>query len=289
VTKPSVARVARPGGEMGMEELTLFVVSDSLGETAEGVARATISQFDVPVRMRRFPHVDTPEAVDGAVQAIRAAARALVFYTVVVPGLRERLAGALTDLGVPSVDVMGPALEALEGVLGRPATHSPGLVHRLDEGYFRRVEAVEFAVKYDDGKDPRGLVLADVVLLGVSRTSKTPLSMYLANRRLKVANVPLVPEVELPREVYEVARERLVGLTIDPEALRLIRRARLRAIGLPEEAPYAELGRIEEELVYAHGVFRRLGCRVVDVTHRAVEETAARVMEELPGGLELPQ
>jgi regulator of PEP synthase PpsR (kinase-PPPase family) len=270
-----------------VEELTLFVVSDSLGETAEGVARAAASQFDVPVRMRRFPHVDGPEAVERLMRAVAEAGPALVVYTVVVPDLRERLRLEMARLGVASVDVMGPALDAMEALLGRPATHSPGLVHRLDEGYFRRVEAVEFAVKYDDGKDPRGLLLADVVLLGVSRTSKTPLSMYLAHRRLKVANVPLMPEVELPQELFQVPRERLVGLTIDPHSLRLIRQARLRAIGLPEGASYAELGRIEEELAYADGVFRRLGCRVVDVTHRAVEETAARVLQELPGGLEL--
>jgi regulator of PEP synthase PpsR (kinase-PPPase family) len=265
-----------------MDTLTVFVVSDSLGETAEGVARATLSQFDVPVRLRRFPHLDGPEAVERLVLALRESERPLVVYTVVVPSLRERLRAEMAALQVPSVDVMGPALEALESVLGRAATHSPGLVHRLDEGYFRRVEAVEFAVKYDDGKDPRGLALADIVLLGVSRTSKTPLSMYLAHRRYKVANVPLVPEVEMPSEVADVARERLVGLTIDPQSLRLIRQARLRTIGLPEEAPYGDLGRIEAELVYAHGVFRRLACRVVDVTHRAVEETAERVLQGLP-------
>jgi [pyruvate, water dikinase]-phosphate phosphotransferase / [pyruvate, water dikinase] kinase len=270
-----------------METVSVFVVSDALGETAEGVARAALSQFDVPVRLRRFPHLDGPDAMERLTKALReAGGRALVVYTVVVPSLRDRLHAEMAALQVPSVDVMGPAVEAMEAMLGRPATHSPGLVHRLDEGYFRRVEAVEFAVKYDDGKDPRGLGLADIVLLGVSRTSKTPLSMYLAHRRFKVANVPLVPEVDLPPEVAEVPRERLVGLTIDPHSLRLIRHARLRAIGLPEEAPYGDLSRIEEELVYAHGVFRRLGCRVVDVTHRAVEETAERVLQDLPEGLQ---
>jgi regulator of PEP synthase PpsR (kinase-PPPase family) len=269
-----------------MEALTVFVVSDSLGETAEGVARASLSQFDVPVRLRRFPHLDGPDAMERLTAALREAERPLVVYTVVVPSVRDRLHAELAALQVPSVDVMGPAVEAMEAMLGRPATHSPGLVHRLDEGYFRRVEAVEFAVKYDDGKDPRGLSLADIVVLGVSRTSKTPLSMYLAHRRYKVANVPLVPEVDLPPELSQVPRERLVGLTIDPQSLRLIRHARLRAIGLPEEAPYGDLARIEEELVYAHGVFRRFGCRVVDVTHRAVEETAERVLSDLPEGVE---
>lgn len=273
-----------------VDNLTVFIVSDSLGETAEGVARAALSQFDVHARLRRFPHVDGDEALNALLTSIRETPpHALVVYTVVITHLRDRLRTELDALRVPYLDVMGRALDAIEAMLGRAPTHSPGLTHRLDEGYFRRVEAVEFAVKYDDGKDPRGLRLADVVLLGVSRTSKTPLSMYLANRRLKVANVPLVPEVDLPPELSQVPAERLIGLTIDPQSLQLIRQVRLQAIGLPEGSPYADLGRIEEELVYAHGVFRRLGCRVIDVTHRAVEETAARVLEVLPGGLESQQ
>jgi regulator of PEP synthase PpsR (kinase-PPPase family) len=266
-----------------LEPLNVLVVSDALGETAEGVARAALAQFEAQARLRRFPHVDSPPAVEQVVAIAEGLPRCLVVYTVVLPELRERLRREMQARGIPAVDVMGPALDAVEGLLGRPAAYHPGTVHRLDEGYFRRVEAVEFAVRYDDGKDPRGLPLADVVVLGVSRTSKTPLCMYLANRRVKAANVPLVPEIALPAEVARVDRERLVGLTIDPVELQSIRRMRLRTIGLPEGAPYATLERIEEELAYANQVFRQLGCRVVDVTHRAVEETAERILHFLPG------
>ena len=261
----------------------VFVVSDALGETAEGVARAALAQFEgVPCRVRRLSHVDHEAALLGSLRVIEAAPQPVVVYTMVLDGLRAQMARELSRRGIPAVDVLGPVLGAIEEVAGRRAVHTPGSIHRLDEGYFKRVEAVEFAVRYDDGKDPRGLALADVVLLGVSRTSKTPLSMYLAHHRVKVANVPLVPEAPIPDELLRISRDRLVGLTIDPESLRDIRRTRLETIGLPEGAPYASLERIERELDYAWDVFRRLGCRVVDVSRRAVEETAERVMRLVP-------
>lgn len=258
-------------------EPVVFIVSDALGETAEIVARAALSQFEDRARIRRFPHVEDGPALQECLAVVEETPRAIVVYTVVVPALRERLSKELGERGIFAVDLMGPLLGYLETLFGRTPTRRPGLLHRLDDDYFRRVEAVEFAVRYDDGKDPRGLLRADVVLTGVSRTSKTPLSMYLAHRRLKVANVPLLPEVPEPEELFEVDSAKVVGLTIDPDALQLIRQVRLRTIGLPEEGPYADRQRIERELDHAHAVFRRLGCRVIDVTHRAVEETAERV------------
>ncbi|MCY0881655.1 MAG: kinase/pyrophosphorylase, partial [Firmicutes bacterium] len=155
----------------------------------------------------------------------------------------------------------------------------PGLSHRLDRSYFERVDAIEFAVKYDDGKDTRGIIEADLVILGVSRTSKTPLSLYLANHRLKVANIPLVPEVPAPKELFAAGRKKSVGLTIDPELLMSIRRQRLKSLGLGIGAQYASLDRIMTELEYAWEVYRRLGCPVIDVSNHAVEETATRVLE----------
>jgi regulator of PEP synthase PpsR (kinase-PPPase family) len=174
---------------------------------------------------------------------------------------------------------MGPMMDALATVVPTQPKLQPGLVHKLDEEYFRRVEAVEFAVKYDDGRDPRGLLKADVVLIGVSRTSKTPVSLYLANRGIKVANVPLVPELGEPEELSLLPRGRVVGLSIQDEHLQGIRTERLRTLGLAMGADYAEPGRINRELQHAQNVFRKLGCPVVDVTGRAVEETASKVLE----------
>ncbi|GMA52165.1 putative pyruvate, phosphate dikinase regulatory protein [Alicyclobacillus contaminans] len=257
----------------------VYIVSDSVGETAEFVVRAAASQFDGGnVDLRRVSHVNDVSVLDEVVASAREES-AIIAYTVVVPELREHLATAAAAADVPLVDIMGPMLAAFEQVLGERPHHKAGLVHQLDDEYFRRVEAIEFAVKYDDGRDPRGLERADIVLVGVSRTSKTPLSMYLAHRRLRVANVPLVPEVAPPDELFQLERRKIVGLTIRPDKLNLIRQERLKSLGLTPDASYASPERIAQELEYANGILAQLGCRVIDVSDKAVEETAAIILE----------
>lgn len=161
------------------------------------------------------------------------------------------------------------------------ATSSKTVHPALDEEYFRRVEAVEFAVTYDDGRDTKGILQADIVLIGVSRTSKTPLSMYLAHKKYKVANVPLIPEMKPPEELFTVKPHKLFGLTIDPQYLHVIRRERLKYLGLGEEANYASEARICKELDYAAQIMSSLGCVIIDVSNKAVEETAAIIMDML--------
>lgn len=257
----------------------VYVVSDSIGETGELVAKAAVAQFDSgAIDIRRVPMCDNEEAIRGAV-AQAAAERGAIIYTIVIPAMRDLLRAEAGRLGVPAVDVMGPVLETIGRVTDREPRYQAGLVHRLDEDYFRRVEAVEFAVKYDDGKDPRGVFRADVVLIGVSRTSKTPVSLYLAHRRLRVANIPLIPEVPLPEELFEVPAGKIVGLTVSPLQLAQIREERVKLIGLKGDANYASLQRILVELDFADQTFKRLGCPVVDATNKAVEETALRVLE----------
>lgn len=151
-------------------------------------------------------------------------------------------------------------------------------MRKLDDNYFRRVEAIEFAVKYDDGQDIRGARHADIVLIGVSRTSKTPLSMYLAHKKYKVANVPLVPEIEPPDELFDIPKNKLVGLVITPDKLNEIRAERLKSLGLTTQANYANLDRILEELDYADKVMKRLGCPIINVSNKAVEETADLIL-----------
>ncbi|MDI6823895.1 MAG: pyruvate, water dikinase regulatory protein [Bacillota bacterium] len=257
----------------------VFVVSDSLGETAELVARAAAIQFDSHrMEFVRVPYVEDARVLAGVFEHARTRPSLLV-YTLVRPDLRQLVEQESRRLGIPAVDVLGPLLEAMEKVAGFPPRLQPRLIRQLDEAYFRRIEAVEFAVKYDDGRDLRGLGRADLVLLGVSRTSKTPVSLYLAQRGYKVANVPLVPEIPLPEELLALPRGKVVGLTIAPECLCAIRSERVRTMGLNGPARYADPDRVRDELAYAREVFRRLGCPVVDVTHRAVEETANRVLE----------
>ena len=151
----------------------------------------------------------------------------------------------------------------------------------MDEDYFRKIEAIEFAVKYDDGRDPRGILKADIVLVGVSRTSKTPLSQYLAHRRFKVANVPLVPEVDPPEELFEIDPKKCFGLVISPSVLNSIRKERLITLGLKDDANYARIERIKHELEHFESIVSKIGCTVIDVSNRAVEETANLILTEV--------
>jgi regulator of PEP synthase PpsR (kinase-PPPase family) len=250
-----------------------------MGETAHLVAKAVLSQFpEGNVGLRRFSHIETPDA---ALEVMRASRDqpTIIIFTVIIPEVRKVIQAKAERHGIPLVDIMGPALEGLEKISGETALLEPGLIHKLDEQYFLRVEAVEFAVNHDDGKNPTGYRAADVVLLGVSRSSKTPVSMYLANRAIKVANLPLVPEVPTPPELHRVPVKKIVGLTISPAKLAGIRKLRVRAMGFPGQSDYSDLSRIQDELTYAQGLYSELGCEVLDVTDRAVEETAAVVME----------
>lgn len=170
--------------------------------------------------------------------------------------------------------ILSALIDKMETAYGLTAKYEPGRVRQLDEDYFKKVEAIEFAVKYDDGRDPRGILKADIVLIGVSRTSKTPLSQYLAHKRLKVANVPIVPEVDPPEELFNVDPKKCIGLKISPDKLNHIRKERLKSLGLNDKAIYANINRIKEELEYFEKIVDRIGCQVVDVSNKAVEETA---------------
>lgn len=262
----------------------VYIVSDSLGETAEFVVKAANSQFqESQLEIRRIPYVTDEKTIKETVQAAKEE-QALIVFTLVIPQLQALLIEEAKKAEVIYIDLMGPMINALAMLLQYPPRKEPGLIHKLDAEYFRKVEAVEFAVKYDDGRDPRGILHADVVLIGVSRTSKTPLSMYLAHKRIKVANVPLVPEVDPPDELFMIPPEKCVGLIIRPEQLTSIRRERLRALGLADGANYANMERILEEIEYAEQVIRRVGCPRIDVSNKAVEETANFILERLNKG-----
>jgi len=203
----------------------------------------------------------------------------MLCYTIISPVLRRKLKELTKLVNVTVVDIIGPMLQGVSKITETEPTMKPGMIHRLDEEYFKRVEAIEFAVKYDDGKNPLGFLKADIVIVGVSRTSKTPLSMYLAHKRIKAANLPLVPEVNLPSELFEIPPYKIVGLIIDPFKLNFIRSERLRAMGLDANASYANIERINEELEYARGVMRRIHCPIIDVSSKAIEETANLILD----------
>lgn len=267
-----------------MHDPTIFIISDSVGETAEVVIKAAASQFEgQSIEIRKFPYVEDEDTITEVVLAAKELG-AVIAFTLVIPSLRSHLRAVAKEHGVVVIDIMTPIIDAMEAILQKKSKNQPGLVRQLDEEYFKKVEAIEFAVKYDDGRDPRGLLRADVVLVGVSRTSKTPLSMYLANKRYKVANVPLVPEVEPPEELYMIPVKKCIGLTISPDQLNMIRRERLKALGLTSQANYASLERIMQELEYAEKVMKRIGCPVINVSNKAVEETANLILEIIRKG-----
>ncbi len=254
-------------------------MSDSIGETGEVVVKAAASQFaSGPVNFRRVPFLVSVKQVEEAL--IEAAeVKGIVVYTLVRPDLKVFLEEKAKQLRLIAVDVMGPVMDALKQATELQPKNEPGVIRKIDEAYFSKVEAIEFAVKYDDGKEPRGLLKADIVIIGISRASKTPLCMYLAHKGIKAANLPLVPEVTPPAELFQVPPQRVVGLTIKPALLFEIRKERLKSMGLATTADYASFERILQELEYADSIMRKVGCPVLDVTNKATEETATKVLE----------
>ena len=265
----------------------IYACSDSLGETAERVARAAASQYDKQeFNIIRVPYIRSDQQIEELVRKAEADG-AMICYTIISPALRRKLKDLTASANVTVVDIIGPMLAGVGTLTDTEPTLKAGMIHQLDEEYFKRVEAIEFAVKYDDGKNPMGFLKADIVIVGVSRTSKTPLSMYLAHKRVKAANLPLVPEVNLPPELFQISARKIVGLIIDPFKLNFIRSERLRSMGLDANASYANIERINEELEYARGVMRRLHCPIIDVSSKAIEETANLVMEIVKRNKEL--
>lgn len=270
-----------------MSKPIIYACSDSLGETAERVARAAASQYDKEeFDIVRVPYIRSEQQIAELVQKAKDN-QAMICYTIISPTLRRKLQELTADSHLPVVDIIGPMLNGVANLTDTEPSLKAGMIHQLDEEYFKRVEAIEFAVKYDDGKNPMGFLKADIVIVGVSRTSKTPLSMYLAHKRIKAANLPLVPEVSLPPELFQVPARKIVGLVIDPFKLNFIRSERLRSMGLDTNANYANITRINEELEYARGVMRRLHCPIIDVSSKAIEETANLVMEIVKRNKEL--
>lgn len=265
-----------------MQGKLIDIVSDSTGETAEKVVRAAMLQFPHSgAHIRMHTRVRTKEA---ARPVLERAARdnALVVFTVVSPELREYIHAQSYELKIEALDLIGSLIGRLATFLDREPINMPSGLLPLSEEYFRRIEAVEFTVKSDDGKEPRNFRKADLLLVGVSRTSKTPLSTLLAQRGLKVANLPIVLGIEPPPELAEAPQERIVGLTIELNQLVEIRKARLKQLGMPIDASYGLADQVKAELDYARRIFdKHPSWPVIDVTGRAIEETAVIILEAL--------
>jgi [pyruvate, water dikinase]-phosphate phosphotransferase / [pyruvate, water dikinase] kinase len=258
------------------EVVELHVVSDSTGETAAKLARAVEDQFpDLTFDVIRHPRITSDDDVRLAAERARGR-RAVVLYTLVDHDFRESFRALCKRYRIHYCDLLGHPIDAVARVSGLPARMEPG-ARPLDSAYFKRIAAIEFAVRFDDGVAAHGLDDADIVLVGVSRSSKTPLSIYLGYLGYKTANVPIVRGIEPPKELWELDPTKIVGLTVDAEALLGIRKERVRQMGASKRA-YAELLEIYEELDHAEQIHRRLGCPVLEVSNLAIEETAHRII-----------
>jgi regulator of PEP synthase PpsR (kinase-PPPase family) len=263
---------------MNENALNIYVISDGTGETADQMIKAALLQYvRQGLKIVRFKNIRTEMQVRSIFEEAHSI-KAMVVYTVVSDNLRKFIDSTSQQTGVPTVDLLGPLLEKLSRYLTRNPETQPGLFHEVNENYFKRIEAIEFTVKHDDGKYADSLDKADIVLVGLSRTSKTPLSVYLSYKGWKVANVPLVKDIPPPSELFVTDQRKIVGLLIDPETLVKIRRERLVRLGEHPSGDYANLNHVIAEIEYCKDIFRKnRRWPVFDITGKALEETASEV------------
>jgi regulator of PEP synthase PpsR (kinase-PPPase family) len=262
-----------------MKNVHLHLVSDSSGETVSAVARACLVQFEgVSVTQHQWWLIRTPGQANRVISGIKAHP-GVVIYTVVDDGVRELLETAFRELEIPHIPVLDPVLTVLSSLLDARADGKPGLQHTMDAEYFRRIDAMNFTIEHDDGQSMTRLLDADVIVFGVSRTSKTPTCMYLANRGLKAMNIPVVPGIPLPEAALKVDGPLKVGLTREPRSLADIRRNRLRMMNDDGNSQYADEEQVRDEVLEARRLYSRLGFPVIDVSRKSIEEAAATIMQ----------
>jgi [pyruvate, water dikinase]-phosphate phosphotransferase / [pyruvate, water dikinase] kinase len=257
--------------------LHLHLLSDSTGETLDAIAKAGIAQFDGVETIKHFWPMVRSEGHLSRVLAEITRRPGLIIYTLVNSEVRRTLEQRCRVAGIPHVAALDPVFEALERLLGQEQKARPGRQHAMDAAYFARVDAIQYTIAHDDGVAPEDWEEADIVLAGVSRSSKTPTSIYLANRGYKVANIPLVVESPPPPQLFELRHPLVVGLTTSPDRLIQIRRNRLLSLNQMAETPYVDQEAVSRELAFARRIFADRGWPVIDVTRRSIEETAAAI------------
>ncbi|MBM3607039.1 MAG: kinase/pyrophosphorylase [Alphaproteobacteria bacterium] len=259
----------------------LHLVSDATGETLIAVSRAVAAQFQAAASIEHvYPLIRSPAQLDRAIAEI-SAAPGIVLFTLVDPALSERLTVACAENGSPCLSVLQPVMALFQSYLGAANTPRPGAQHVLNAEYFQRIDALNFTMMHDDGQLPENIEQADVLLLGVSRTSKTPTSIYLANRGIKTANLPLVPGVSLPARLEDIKKPLVVGLVASPERIVQIRQNRLLTLNADQTTPYVDRLAVAEEISHSRKLFLKHNWPVIDVTRKSIEETAAAIMDLL--------
>lgn len=258
----------------------LHLVSDSTAETVSSVSRAALVQFDgIEVEEHMWPLIRTRAQIDKVINNIRETG-GFVLYTMSDEHMRRHLKNSCEELGVPCISAISKIISSLEDFMDIETTvQKPGRQYELDEDYFNRVEAINFALIHDDGQSVWNLEEADIVLIGASRTSKSPTSMYLAYRGLRAANVPYVSNIPLPEIVFKLKNPLIVGLTISPDVLMQIRKNRLLSLNENSATSYTDIERIKKELIEVRRLFAKYKWPVIDVTRRSVEETTASIIQ----------
>ena len=285
---------ARPAGASRLATyFHVHLVSDSTGETLNAMAKAVVARFEGVIPIEHiYALIRSPKQLERVLEEIESQP-GIVLHTLVDPELRAMLEQGCRKLGMPQVGALDPLVTVLSGYLGAALSSRVGAQHALDHDYFERMSALDFAIHHDDGQGLGELERADVVLVGVSRTSKTPTCVYLAHRGVRAANVPLVPTQDPPPSLSELKNPLVVGLVVSPDRLVSIRRNRLEHLGVQADTDYVDVDRVREETVRARRLFERLGWPVIDVSRRSVEETAAQVInlisERRSGRLGAPQ
>ncbi len=265
-----------------MASFNVLIVSDGTGETANRMLKAAMLQFREDIVISRHSNIRTEEQIREILQEA-SNGQMLVVHTFVTLELQEFIQKAAEEEGAQCIDLIGPIMGQLSSFFKTSPEAEPGLLHRVDADYFARIDAIEYAIRHDDGRCANDMDTADIILLGVSRTSKTPLSIYLAQEGKTVANIPIVQGMKIPDEVSQVDQEKIVGLSIDPDRLAVIRQARLKQLGV-QDSSYADMTRIKEELSYAHTIFSQNPIwPVIDVTGKSLEELAHEVLDNLFG------
>lgn len=263
-----------------MSKKNIVLISDSTGETAEQIMKAVLVHFDTEnTNIMRNSKVNTIDQIDAIFKDIKG--EVIIFTTLIDDVLATHLKNVVNERNYKLVDLLGNPMRITAEFLDQKPKLEVGLRRQLSEDYFHKIECVEFTVKYDDGKDPRGIPKADIVIIGVSRTSKTPVSLNLAFKNYKVCNIPLIPELDAPKELFEIDPKKVIGLIIDPEKLNEIRIEKLKQMGLSGDVEYAADDRINEELTYALDIMNKVGCKIIDVTDFTIEETAKEILIQL--------
>jgi hypothetical protein len=263
-------------------ELTVFAISDFTGKTAETILNSVAIQFDNDrIKIKKFSDISDIDKLESIIDEAMQVDNILLAYTIVLPELSAYLENEAKRLDLPIIDILGPMINSFSQALDQQPQLEVGLSYNIDYEIFEKISCIDFSLRCDDGRNLNKLKEADLVLVGVSRTSKTPLSIYLSQQNYNVATVSLSPEVIPPKELYELDSNKIIGLTIDSECLQKVRENRIKLMAFNQGGDYVSMDRIEEELKYAKKIMKKIDARVIDVTNKAIEDIADEILNKI--------